>query len=125
MSELILQGALVLSSSITSPIPALVAQLGDVAVWRHVELFMPGGARFLDWCDVRGSAFPPIRPVTWPPPSKGCSREMMASSVKQQLAAIRMFAMTYREPGYPGRPLSSVRGPMADICRKAGTSQAI
>ena len=106
-------------------VPILVAQLGEQASWRYVEFFAavirnPNTRRaylratgcFLAWCDQRGLALATIRPFDVGAYVEMLSTQVAASSVKQQLAAIRMlFDWMVVGQAMPTNPASVVRGP--------------
>jgi site-specific recombinase XerD len=106
-------------------VPALIADLGDQAGWRHVEFFTanirnPHTRRayvracnqFLAWCEDRGLALASIRPHDVATYIELLQKKVSAPSVKQQLAAIRMlFNWLVTGQVMPTNPAAAVRGP--------------
>ena len=105
--------------------PALIANLGDQAVWRYVEFFAANinnnhtrrayaraCSRFFASCEDRGVTIGSIRPfdvATW---IKQLQEKHGAPAVKQQLAAIRMlFDWLVTGQVLPMNPAAAVRGP--------------
>ncbi len=107
-------------------LPALVAASGDQAGIRFLEFFAgtirnPHTRRaygravtdFLTWCEDHGvasiAAVQPLHVAAW---IEMQTRERAASSVKQQLAAIRhLFDWLVTGQVVPANPAASVRGP--------------
>jgi site-specific recombinase XerD len=119
-------GALTIISTDTHLIPALIADAGEAAGWRHVEFFTANinndhtrrayaraCHRFFNWCEHRGLTLTDIRPVH----VAGWVKELQenqhaAPGVKQQLAAVKML-FDYLVIGQvvPVNPAAAVRGP--------------
>jgi site-specific recombinase XerD len=114
----------------TLVVPALIADLGDAAGWRHVEFFTANirnphtrrayaraCARFFAWCDDRGLTLAAIRPfdVTAYDVAayiEGLQPAHSPPGVKQQLAAVRMlFDWLVVGQVLPTNPAAAVRGP--------------
>jgi site-specific recombinase XerD len=106
-------------------IPALIADLGELASWRYVEFFTANirnantrrayaraACRFLAWAEERGLSLTQLRPHDVASYIEALQAEAAAPSVKQQLAAIRMlFDWLVVGQVMPNNPASSVRGP--------------
>jgi len=106
-------------------LPAIISREGDRASRRFVEFFTAeirnsntrrayarAVTSFLDWCEARGLSLNHLNPVivaTW---VESRQREAAPPSVKQELAAVRMF-FDYLVLGQvvPASPAASVRGP--------------
>ena len=85
--------------------PAVIAQAGEQASWRYVEFFTANirnphtrrayaraCARFFAWCNKRRRGITDIRPFDVAAYIERLQGEAAAPSVKQELAAIRMFS---------------------------------
>jgi site-specific recombinase XerD len=85
-------------------VPSLLAAQGEQASWRHIEFFTANirnkhtrrayaraCARFFAWCESRRLALIEIRPFDVAAYVEMLQSEGAASSVKQELAAIRML----------------------------------
>lgn len=106
-------------------VPALIADLGEEAAWRYVEFFTANirnphtrrayaraCARFFAWCDDRELIPATIRPHDVATYIEQLQAAVSASSVKQQLAAIRMlFDWLVIGQVVPTNPAAAVRGP--------------
>jgi site-specific recombinase XerD len=106
-------------------VPIIVAELGEAAAWRYAEFFTANVrnpntrrayaracARFLGWCAGRRLALPSVRPFDVAAYVEALGQEVSASSVKQQLAAIRMLCdWLVIGQVIPANPASAVRGP--------------
>jgi site-specific recombinase XerC len=106
-------------------LPALIERAGEGARRRFVEFFTAelrnrhtraayGRAigRFLTWCEAGGLALAQLEPWLVATYVELLARELAASSVKQNLAALRMF-FDYLVVGQvlPHNPADAVRGP--------------
>ena len=106
-------------------VPLLIAQQGEQAGWRYIELFTANirnpntrrayaraCGRFLAWCEQRGLTLTTIRPFDIGAYTEGLGHQVSAPSVKQQLAAIRvLFDWMVVGQVMPMNPASGVRGP--------------
>jgi site-specific recombinase XerD len=106
-------------------VPALIADLGEEAAWRHVEFFTANIRdpntrrayaracnRLFAWCEDRGLTPTAIRPHDVATYIEELQIEVSAPSVKQQLAAIRMlFDWLVVGQVVPNNPAAAVRGP--------------
>jgi site-specific recombinase XerD len=106
-------------------VPALIADLGEVAAWRYVEFFTANirnphtrrayaraCSQFFGWCDQRSLTLTAIRPHDVATYIEQLQNEASAPSVKQQLAAVRMmFDWLVVGQIMPANPASAVRGP--------------
>jgi integrase/recombinase XerD len=109
--------------------PAIVAQAGAAAAERYIEFFTAqirnphtrrayaqAVARFLNWCEDRNARLQDIRPVVVAAYIEQMTRERGPQTVKQHLAAIRVF-FDWMVTGQivPVNPAASVRGPRSSI----------
>jgi site-specific recombinase XerD len=112
-------------------VPALIADLGDEAAWRYVEFFTANIRnpntrrayaracnRFFGWCEDRRLEPAAIRPhdvalyIEELLNIEELLTQVLAPSVKQQLAAIRMlFDWLVIGQVVPNNPAAAVRGP--------------
>jgi site-specific recombinase XerD len=106
-------------------VPAIIADLGDEAAWRYVEIFtanirspntrrayLRACNRFLGWCEDRSLTLAAIRPHDVATYVEGLQAAVQAPSVKQQLAAIRMlFNSLVTRQVVPTNQAAAVRGP--------------
>ena len=106
-------------------VPALIADLGEEAAWRYVEFFTANirnphtrrayaraCARFFAWCEECGLTPAAIRPHDVATYIEQLQNEVVAPSVKQQLAAVRMlFDWLVIGQVVPTNPAAAVRGP--------------
>jgi site-specific recombinase XerD len=124
LPAIIIPGALATPAD-TYTVPALIANLGDLAGWRYVEFFTANirnphtrrayaraCARFFAWCEQRGLTLAAIRPHDVATYIEQLQTGAAAPSVKQQLAAVRMlFDWLITGQIVPMNPASAVRGP--------------
>jgi site-specific recombinase XerD len=106
-------------------VPATIADLGDEAAWRYVEFFTANIRnpntrrayaracnRFFGWCEDRSLEPAAIRPHDVAVNIEELQAQVSATSVKQQLAAIRMmFDWLVVGQIVPNNPAAAVRGP--------------
>jgi site-specific recombinase XerD len=106
-------------------VPAIAADAGDAAAWRHIDFFTanirnPNTRRayaracgsFFAWCKDRGLALDAIRPIDVSTYIESRQQTHSAPDVKQQLAAIRMlFDWLITGQVVAVNPASPVRGP--------------
>jgi site-specific recombinase XerD len=106
-------------------VPALIADLGEAAVWSFLEFFTARiendhtraayvrvVGRFLRWIDEHGLPLKEVRPPHVAAYLKELGRSVSVPSVKQSLAAIRsLFDHLVVSQVVPLNPAASVRGP--------------
>jgi len=106
-------------------VPALIASVGDQAIWRYVEFFTANirnpntrrayaraCIRFFGWCEKRGLTLTTIRPFDVAAWVESLQQDHSAPGVKQQLAAVRMlFDWLITGQVMPSNPAAAVRGP--------------
>jgi site-specific recombinase XerD len=121
----IVQSAVLLASTDTYIVPALIADLGDQASWRYIEFFTANinndhtrradaraCNRFFAWCEQRGLTLAAIRPFDVAAWVKELEEKHGAPGVKQQLAAVRMlFDWLVTGQLMPMNPAAAVWGP--------------
>ena len=106
-------------------VPALFAAAGDRGAWRYVEFltaeirnpntraaYARALRRFSDWCQAHHFRLEHLTPVHVATYVEHLGRRLAKPSVKQHLAAVRMFG-DYLVLGQviPANPAASVRGP--------------
>lgn len=109
----------------TIHVPKPIADAGDNARERYFEFFTanirnPNTRRayliavngFLGWCELNGLSLPSLRPTIVATYIEGLMRKLSPPTVKQHLAALRMFC-DYLVIGQvlPTNPCHAVRGP--------------
>lgn len=122
----VLGSAVVTLDGPATPVPALIADLGEPAAWRYLEFFtanirnpntrrayLRACSRFFAWCEDRGLELGTIRSIDVAAYIELLQRQgQSAPSVKQQLAAVRMlFDWLITGQVVPSNPAAAVRGP--------------